>query len=200
MTYKQHIDYKKEFPMKGFTETRMLKPVIIYLVLFLTAASVSRADEPLANEGKAGLYTRSINRIIRMDDEEIDLATAALLLSREAIEPINLQRYRDRIDEMARTILRRLDKKQDRYSTTPTGRFTPEEGRAAINEMNKYLFEELGFRAVETADDSQDLFLHSVLDRKKGYCLSLSMLYLSIGERLGLPLYGVVVPGHFFVR
>ncbi|MHC4759552.1 MAG: transglutaminase family protein, partial [Planctomycetota bacterium] len=36
------------------------------------------------------------------------------------------------------------------------------------------------------------MFLHTVMDKKQGYCLSLSILYLSIGERLGLPLYGVV--------
>ena len=30
--------------------------------------------------------------------------------------------------------------------------------------------------------------------------MGLSVLYLSITERLGLPVYGVVVPGHFFVR
>ena len=57
----------------------------------------------------------------------------------------------------------------------------------SIGEINKYLFEELNFRSVETADDPEDLFLHSVIDKKRGYCLSLSVLYLSIGERLGMP-------------
>ncbi len=38
------------------------------------------------------------------------------------------------------------------------------------------------------------------MDRRQGYCLSLSVLYLSVAERIGLKVYGVVVPGHFFVR
>ena len=70
----------------------------------------------------------------------------------------------------------------------------------AIPVINEYLFSELGFKSISEASDPHDLFLHTVLDKKAGYCLSLSILYLSLGERLGLPLYGVVVPGHFFVR
>ena len=70
----------------------------------------------------------------------------------------------------------------------------------AVGVINEYLFDELGFKSIQQASDPNDLFLHSVLDRKQGYCLSLSILYLSLGERLGLPLYGVVVPSHFFVR
>ncbi|MCK4958146.1 MAG: tetratricopeptide repeat protein, partial [Planctomycetes bacterium] len=70
----------------------------------------------------------------------------------------------------------------------------------AIAVINDYLFNEMGFVAVKTADDPEDLFLHTVIDKRRGYCLSLSVLYLAIGERVGLPLYGVVVPGHFFVR
>jgi len=172
----------------------MWKPVTICSFLLVITTS-AWGSETLANEGKNGLYTRSIDRVLRLDEEEIDLATAALLLSQQAGAEINVQRYRGQIDEMAYTILGRLGK------NWPRGRrISSAAGQAAIKQMNKYLFEELGFKAVETADDSQDLFLHSVLERKKGYCLSLSFLYLSIGERLGLPLYGVVVPGHFFVR
>ena len=70
-------------------------------------------------------------------------------------------------------------------------------GVAAIPVINDYLFNELSFKTIDKATDPYDLFLHSVMDRRQGYCLSLSVLYLSIGERLGLPLYGVVVPGHF---
>ncbi|MCE5299953.1 MAG: tetratricopeptide repeat protein [Spirochaetia bacterium] len=39
-----------------------------------------------------------------------------------------------------------------------------------------------------------------VLERRQGICLSLAAIYLIIGERLGLPVYGVLVPGHIFVR
>ena len=98
------------------------------------------------------------------------------------------RRYLSRLDDMALEIRARYERKK------------PKENYQIILIINEYLFEELGFKAISEASDPNDLFLHSVLDRKRGYCLSLSILYLSLGERLGLPLYGVVVPGHFFVK
>ena len=70
----------------------------------------------------------------------------------------------------------------------------------AIDIINQYLFQELGYGTVANADNPDDLFLHTVMSHRKGYCLSLSILYLALAERIGLPLHGVVVPGHFFVR
>ena len=46
--------------------------------------------------------------------------------------------------------------------------------------INDYLFNELGYKTISHADDPKDLFLHSVMNRRQGYCLSLSILYLSL--------------------
>jgi len=142
----------------------------------------------LANEGRSGLYVRSIPQVLALPDEQVDLATAALIVSEKWSDVVQGLRYRDRIDAMAYHI-------QQLLADQGLGA-----DYRAIDLMNQYLFGELGFYAVPHARDANDLFLHSVLDRRRGYCLSLSILYLCIGERLGLPLYGVVVPGHFFVR
>lgn len=142
----------------------------------------------LANEDKRGLRIATIDGVFRLPEEEVDLATAALLLSREWGTDKTLFTYRRKIDQMAEEILRRLE---DKHLSADY---------RAIDVVNEYLFKELGFHSVQDADDPDDLFLHVVLERKRGYCLSLSMLYLSIAERIGMPVYGVVVPGHFFVR
>lgn len=42
--------------------------------------------------------------------------------------------------------------------------------------------------------------LARILDGAKGNCLGLTMLYLAVAERVGLPLYGVSAPEHSFVR
>lgn len=39
-----------------------------------------------------------------------------------------------------------------------------------------------------------------MLERRRGHCLGLSVLYLSLAARADLPLFGVSCPGHFFVR
>ncbi len=149
---------------------------------------ICTVEGALANRNRRGLRTVSIEGVLRLAEEEIDIGTAALILSRDWGTTRTLHSYRRRIDTMAETIQKTL-----RDQRLPTD-------HRALPIINDYLFEQQGFRAVETADDPEDLFLHVVLDRKRGYCLSLSILYLAIGERLGLPLYGVVVPGHFFVR
>lgn len=150
--------------------------------------SEARATESLANENRDGLYARSIEQVLRLDDKEVDLATAALIVSEQWSNIVEGKRYLSDLDDMAFEIRGRLKKKG-----LPVN-------YKAIAVINEYLFDELGFTSVSEASDPNDLFLHTVMDKKRGYCLSLSILYLSIGERLGLPLYGVVVPGHFFVR
>jgi tetratricopeptide (TPR) repeat protein len=162
--------------------------LIIVCVLFFTAGVSFSQDESLANKDKDGLYARSIEQVLRLDDKEVDLGTAVLIVSEQWSNIVEGRRYLSDLDDMALEIRGRLKKKklQANYK--------------AVAVINEYLFDELGFKPIPDANDPNDLFLHSVLDRKRGYCLSLSILYLSLGERLGLPLYGVVVPGHFFVR
>jgi len=161
--------------------------VTICILIFWPQLSFSRYQQ-LANEGKRGLHARSIEEVLRLREDEVDLATAALIVSEHWSDLVYRRMYLSKLDEMALEIQKSLKKKW----LKPTYK--------AIPVINKYLFGDLGFKAVPEPNDPNDLFLHSVLDRKQGYCLSLSILYLSLGERLGLPLYGVVVPGHFFVR
>jgi len=159
----------------------------IILIIFLTALR-GLSVEPLANEDNTGLYVRSIEQMLRLEADQIDLATAALIISEEWSDLVQGRRYQADLEDMAREIQERIDERNLNGSYR------------AIEVINNYLFEELGFISVDKAHKTEDLFLHTVMDKKQGYCLSLSILYLSIGERLGLPLYGVVVPKHFFIR
>ena len=63
------------------------------------------------------------------------------------------------------------------------------------------LFGALGFRG-NTDDyyDPRNSFLSEVLARKVGIPISLSVLYLEVARRLGIPAAGVAFPGHFLVR
>jgi tetratricopeptide (TPR) repeat protein len=171
--------------IRKFIDTRQT-PLLFLIIL---SSLVGMAESAiLANRDKRGLRTYSIEGVLRLSEDEIDIGTAALILSREWGTQRTTHVYRRKIDDMAEAILAKLKEKH-----------LPVDHRA-INIINYYLFDELGFTAVDTAENPNDLFLHVVLEKKSGYCLSLSVLYLSIAERLGLPIYGVVVPGHFFVR
>jgi tetratricopeptide (TPR) repeat protein len=165
---------------------------VIICILLLSTPLFAGRQAPLANEGKSGLYARSIEQVLRLDDDQVDLATAVLISSELWSDNwsriVNGRIYLSRLDEMALEI---------RDILTQNGIAAD---FRAIPVINKYLFEDLGFKSISEANDPNSLFLHTVMDKKEGYCLSMSILYLSIGERLGLSLYGVVVPGHFFVR
>jgi tetratricopeptide (TPR) repeat protein len=159
------------------------------LVLWFAAAVLPRlVGAPLANENSPGLYVRSIEQMMRLGPDEIDIGTAALIVAEEWSDIVHGRRYQFALDEMAYEIQARINEKGLAGSY-----------RAAYV-LNEYLHKELGYQAVKEATDPNDLFLHSVMDNRRGYCLSLSILYLALGERLGLPLHGVVAPGHFFVR
>jgi tetratricopeptide (TPR) repeat protein len=62
------------------------------------------------------------------------------------------------------------------------------------------VFGDLGFEREIANDDPRFFRLSSVIAARRGSCLGLSGLYLALGERLGIPLDGVLLPGHFFVR
>jgi regulator of sirC expression with transglutaminase-like and TPR domain len=48
--------------------------------------------------------------------------------------------------------------------------------------------------------DPRNSFLNEVLDRRLGIPISLSVLYMEVGRRVGLDLQGVSFPGHFLVK
>lgn len=73
-------------------------------------------------------------------------------------------------------------------------------GANEIDDLRAVLFEEEHFQREVDSDDPRFFTLPSVLTSRKGSCLGLGALMLGIGERLGLPLDGILVPGHFFVR
>jgi len=154
----------------------------------LAATACLAGGEGLANADLQGLYVNSLAQVLRLEPDQIDLAVAAFIVSEQWSDIVAGRRYLARLDDMAYQILEELE-----------ARNLPLDYRA-IPVINRYLFETEGYMAVSEATDPNDLFLHCVMDNRRGYCLSLSMLYLCLAERLGLPLYGVVVPGHFFVR
>ncbi len=78
--------------------------------------------------------------------------------------------------------------------------FAGKNGKAAVAALNALVYDELGMEPVFWEERIQDVFLDSALDRRKGSCLALAGLYVSLAYRLGLPVKGVLAPGHFFVR
>lgn len=72
---------------------------------------------------------------------------------------------------------------------------------SAVNELNEYLFDHVGFSGNEhDYYEPRNSLLHEVLRRRLGIPITLSVVYIEVGRRLGMPLRGVGMPGHFLVR
>lgn len=67
--------------------------------------------------------------------------------------------------------------------------------------LRQYLFDELGLKGNEQEyNDPRNSYLNDVLDRRVGIPITLSVLTIEVGRRVGVPLAGVGLPGHFLVR
>ena len=125
--------------------------------------------------------------LIDRSDDEIDLAEGALLIAKGVNADLDVAHYLSRIEALAGELARRFT-----GSTSQTDR---------ILALNQFLFEEQGFApSIEDYYDPRNSFLNEVLERRVGIPISLSVLYIEIGCRAGLPLSGVSFPGHFLVK
>jgi hypothetical protein len=66
--------------------------------------------------------------------------------------------------------------------------------------LRKVIFEELGFTREVDDNSLRYVFLPSVLQARRGSCVGLGTLYLALGERLGLDMHALMVPGHFYIQ
>lgn len=126
-------------------------------------------------------------RIVAAPDENINLAEAALTIAAEEYRELDINAYLSQIDEMGATLRRRL------WPDISTG--------DTLRALNHYLFDELGFSG-NSADyyDPRNSFLNDVIERKLGIPITLSVLYIEVGRRIGLALHGVSFPSHFLVK
>jgi regulator of sirC expression with transglutaminase-like and TPR domain len=133
----------------------------------------------------SGDAVRQFASLMRADDDQINLAEASLLIARTE--------YPD-LDVAAQ--LRRLDALAEGALADPS--FPP---LANIQALNELLFEKVGLGGNEDEyDDPRNSFLNEVLDRKKGLPITLSVIYMEVARRHGLPVVGVGFPGHFLVK
>ena len=125
--------------------------------------------------------------IVAGPEEDIGLAEAALVIAAHEYPGLDVNAYLARIAELAETLKGRL-----RRDISPTD---------ALVALNRFLFEELGFSG-NTADyyDPRNSYLNEVLDRRLGIPITLSVLCIEVGRRIGLALHGVSFPGHFLVK
>jgi len=115
-----------------------------------------------------------------------DLELGVWLVARFGYPDADAAEYRSRLDALADLVRRSL----------PEGAPPAQ----ALQQLSSQLFEALGFCGNEKHYyDPDNSYLNRVIEKRRGIPVSLCVLYLLVGKRLGLPVYGVATPGHFLV-
>lgn len=128
-----------------------------------------------------------LSEVAKKSEHDLELARAVLYIAQEEYPQLPVDRYVLRLDALAEAVKDRLDDETA--------------GPVVLREVVRTLYEREGFRGNKDAYyDPRNSFLNDVLDRRLGIPLTLGIIFLEVGWRLGLPLEGVNFPGHFLVR
>jgi regulator of sirC expression with transglutaminase-like and TPR domain len=131
--------------------------------------------------------TLSALRAALRNDPEVTLDVAALEVATLENPVIEARKYLEMLDQIAVGLAAR--------------RGALASGPEFISVANSYLFGEMGFRGAETEYyDPRNSCLNQVLDRRTGIPITLSVVYIEVARRLGRPVFGIGLPGHFVVE
>ncbi|MFG0317992.1 MAG: SirB1 family protein [Planctomycetota bacterium JB042] len=135
---------------------------------------------------RAAEEERSLRRWLQ-GDGDLDLETGALWLARVREPGADVSATRDRLDQLA----------VDLDADIPD----PSEPDDIADALVRTLAEVEGLNGNRSDYyDPENSFLDLVLERSVGIPISLSVVYVLVGRRLGLPVHGVGMPGHFIVQ
>ena len=121
-----------------------------------------------------------------------ELAEAALIIAQIEYPRLDPSAYLAQLDRMGDAARRRIERR--------TGDTGDASTLSCIKGLNAYLFDDEHFVGNRGSyEDPRNSCLNEVLDRRTGIPITLSLVYLEVAWRAGLPLHGVNFPGHFLV-
>jgi regulator of sirC expression with transglutaminase-like and TPR domain len=119
--------------------------------------------------------------------EHFDLEDACWMLARTRNPDAPVEAYRAQLDGWAE-------------QARPAVELAPD-GVGVAAALSHVLFVEHGFRGnTEDYYDPLNSYLDAVMDRRRGIPITLCALYQFTARRLGLPVTGIGMPGHFLCR
>lgn len=152
------------------------------------AATRSRYDPPVPYDEASRAANRArFARLTAQPDDEIDLALGALLIAADGRPELDPTATVAILDALAERVRIRLD--------------VGDAQTHVIDRLHDVLFRETGFRAPTAAEfhDPRNSLLDLVAWRRVGLPISLAIIELEVAWRIGLPLTGIGLPGHFIV-
>ncbi len=143
----------------------------------------------LARDLNEKAVERELLRALEPEEARVDLFSAAFLIGRIENPELEVSAYREELENMAQEV------RKGWPGSAPSN-------RAKLESLRKYLFEESGFHGSRSDYYNRaNSFMNRVLEDREGIPITLSVLFLELGNRLGIEkLQGMPFPGHFMVR
>lgn len=123
----------------------------------------------------------------RRPEASFELARAALLIAAETDPRVDVDGQIAQLDAWGRALAERIDPQWNNLQR--------------LARLRAFVYEELGFRGDRvTYFSPANSLLHEVVERRRGIPLTLAIVMMELGWRIGIPFEGVGFPGHFLVR
>ncbi len=118
---------------------------------------------------------------------DFSLERALYLIAKPLYPEVDFVLIESRLNELANELRMRIATVEDPYEI--------------VHQVNEFFLNEMGFTG-----NSKDYYnpdnsiLHRVIETRRGIPISLGVIYLLVGRRLNLPVFGVSAPAHFLVK
>lgn len=148
---------------------------------------LEKISDHLMNRQLQGYKVWKKEDLLGLEPQEIDLSRAILL---HELDDLNrIRQYEVFLDCMALQIVAKLPQ-----SATTTDK---------MHALNHWIFYEMQFRfpphSLWPKDIDAYTLLSAVIDNRQGVCLGVSILYICLAQRLGVPLQIFTPPGHIYL-
>jgi regulator of sirC expression with transglutaminase-like and TPR domain len=164
-------------PVFQFLQRQRLHPV----------PAIRRRVVELLDQRAAERHDGEFLAYILKQGEQFDFEEGVWRFTQTRHPGINVEAFRAQLDDWAGQVRTAI-----RISAT---------GEETLTALNTVLFDELGFFGNEVDYyDPANSYVNQVMDRRRGIPISLSAVYLFVARRLGLPVVGIGMPGHFLCR
>lgn len=165
----------------------------LWILLVLIARDVPAQTQDRAQVSGSNL--KILRAILRLPDEQIDLARAKLTIDRMIDPKINVANSLKQLDAMVAEIKFRLPADASGHKRLEALQaYVYQAGYWNGNKPFRYDLDD------PFGDNIRNKLLPTYLSTRKGNCVSMPMLFVILGQKLGINLTLSTAPEHFFVK
>jgi regulator of sirC expression with transglutaminase-like and TPR domain len=123
---------------------------------------------------------------VRQDDS-IPLFETALAIGQDVYPHLDFAAHQIEIDTIGFQLLKRIPSDASHIQK--------------LRMLNHLFFRELGFAGnINNFYDADNSYVHRVMATRRGIPISLAVIYMELGQQIGLDMKGISFPGHFLMK